>query len=307
MTNSKRKVNAKKTPPSVTKNVPNSKDLGVYAPLAMPMTSYISKVGVHTTLWMFVALYLPRTKFFLGELVDLEWGEQNQVSLDQPQHPFLDALTVNPASTLIYICLGAAILQMMWAGTMRDWWLKLGVRGSEDERRTEIALLNRQKFTITRNACAATIAASFFIHFILILFGAPITSLVLKTYLLSLLISIITVYPPAYTIGISITGNNSASIVNRWTWVRLFTEFQVRNPVERNFVYSEVGTVVGCWLGIIPLALDWIRPWQAWPLTPAFGAIAGYIIATLSALTVSIVVQLAEDHRRAQDSLEKSE
>ncbi|PPQ81378.1 hypothetical protein CVT25_015899 [Psilocybe cyanescens] len=305
MTNSKNKSKAQKPPPNVTKNIANPKDLGVSAPLAMPMTSYISMVGVHSTLWMFVALYLPRTKFFLGELVDSEWNELNQVSRDHPQHLFLDALTANPASTLIYICTGAAILQSMWAGVMRDWWLKLGIRGSEDERRTEIAFLDRQKLTISRNACTATIAASFLIHFILVLFGAPITSLRLKTYLLALLISIITVYPPAYTIGIPTRGNSSASIVNRWSWVRLFTEFQARNPVERNFVYSAVGTVIGCWLGIIPIALDWVRPWQAWPLTPAFGAIGGYITSTLSALTVSTVIQLAEDHKRAQDSLEK--
>lgn len=35
-----------------------------------------------------------------------------------------------------------------------------------------------------------------------------------------------------------------------------------RNGVERALVFPAIGTVVGCWLGIIPIALDWDRPWQ---------------------------------------------
>ena len=50
-------------------------------------------------------------------------------------------------------------------------------------------------------------------------------SLVLKTYLLALLISIATVYTPALVLGIPTLGNDSASVVKHWTWVRLFAEF----------------------------------------------------------------------------------
>lgn len=67
----------------------------------------------------------------------------------------------------------------------------------------------------------------------------------------------------------------------------------------------------------MPIALDWDRPWQvslmisfwsplrfkydqAWPLTPAFGAITGYISSSIVALTVSSVVDLAEQHAKGQ-------
>ena len=50
-------------------------------------------------------------------------------------------------------------------------------------------------------------------------------SLILKTYLLALLISIATVYTPALVLGIPTFDNNSTSVVKRWTWIRLFTEF----------------------------------------------------------------------------------
>ena len=58
---------------------------------------------------------------------------------------------------------------------------------------------------------------------------------------------------------------------------------------------------MGSWIGAIPIALDWDRPWQAWPLTPAYGAIAGYIIASLAALTVAAINFLAVEHLRAQE------
>ncbi|KAG1748211.1 hypothetical protein EDB19DRAFT_1905264 [Suillus lakei] len=35
----------------------------------------------------------------------------------------------------------------------------------------------------------------------------------------------------------------------------------------------------------LPIALDWDRPWQAWPLTPLFGGIAGYIVGSPPALS----------------------
>ncbi|KAF8909756.1 GPI biosynthesis protein family Pig-F-domain-containing protein [Gymnopilus junonius] len=260
--------------------------------VSLPMTSYISVVGVHTTLWSFVALYLPRTQL-LGDLANSTWDNTPISSRDRPQHPSL-------TPTLLYICIGAVVLQSWWAGYLRDWWLKLGVRGTEEERKTEIALLNRQRLSIARNAWAATMAASFIIYCILLSFGAPITSLTLKTYLLALLVSVMAVFPPAYAIGVPTLGGNSASIVQRWTWVRLFVEFSSRNPVERALVYPAIGTVLGCWLGVIPIALDWDRPWQAWPLTPAFAAIAGYIVSSITALTVNSVVDLAEQHANAQ-------
>ena len=33
-------------------------------------------------------------------------------------------------------------------------------------------------------------------------------------------------------------------------------------PMERALVYPVVGTVIGAWAGVFPLALDWDEPWQ---------------------------------------------
>jgi len=37
---------------------------------------------------------------------------------------------------------------------------------------------------------------------------------------------------------------------------------RIRTPIERAMVYPAVGAVLGSWLGAIPIALDWDRPWQ---------------------------------------------
>lgn len=39
-----------------------------------------------------------------------------------------------------------------------------------------------------------------------------------------------------------------------------------------------VGTLVGAWLGAIPIPLDWDRDWQKWPVTIVTGAYLGWAI-----------------------------
>ena len=54
-------------------------------------------------------------------------------------------------------------------------------------------------------------------------------------------------------------------LVRRPLLTRIFpflTQSRIRNPVERALVYPALGTVIGGWLGVIAIALDWDRPWQ---------------------------------------------
>lgn len=39
-----------------------------------------------------------------------------------------------------------------------------------------------------------------------------------------------------------------------------------------------LATVLGAWIGAIPIPLDWDRPWQVWPISCTYGAIGGYLI-----------------------------
>jgi hypothetical protein len=40
------------------------------------------------------------------------------------------------------------------------------------------------------------------------------------------------------------------------------TKNSTKAPLERALVYPAIGAVLGTWLGVLPMALDWDRPWQ---------------------------------------------
>jgi len=154
MTNRHRnKTKAQSTTPNVSNISTSAKSMGTGPndPAIWPMTSYISIVCVHTTLWVFVALYLPRSMSLIN-LDNPEWDSVRVTSRDRPQHPFFEALTAHPTSTLLSICLGGTILQSWWAGWTRDWWLRLGIRGTSDEKRLERAFHDGQKFSVCNSA-----------------------------------------------------------------------------------------------------------------------------------------------------------
>lgn len=109
-----------------------------------PFARYTSVVGVHTTLLAFTALFLPRTTF-LFELTKPSPDSAFITSRDKPQHPFLEALTLSPASTLASICLGVVMLQGWWGGWVRNWWVDYALRGTHDEKKLDRLLVERQR------------------------------------------------------------------------------------------------------------------------------------------------------------------
>ncbi|KAH6877370.1 GPI biosynthesis protein family Pig-F-domain-containing protein [Coprinopsis sp. MPI-PUGE-AT-0042] len=174
-----------------------------------------------------------------------------------------------------------------WSEWLRRWWIDSISNEAEEAKQVERRFFSRERLQPLLKVAGTLITASVGTHLLLVIFGAHIDKYVAKTYLLALLLVILAVLPPTYLLGPPGFGVDNASLVKRWTWVRMFAELSARNPIERSIIYPSVGTVVGCWLGIIPIALDWERPWQAWPLTPAYGAILGYIIASIAALTAN--------------------
>ncbi|KAJ7764625.1 GPI biosynthesis protein family Pig-F-domain-containing protein [Mycena maculata] len=259
-----------------------------------PFARYASVVGVHTTLLAFSALFLPRsTEFealsFLRPVVD----SMQLTSRDRPQHPFLDALTGSPVATLAWLCVGAAVLQSWWAGWVRAWAIDFALHGAGIERKLDMARADARKFVNLRDAWLTTAAFSVFFHVLLILFGAPLASHIGQTALLALLLSLLAVFPSAYTLGSPFVP------ASRTAWDRLFAEFSARTPIERALLYPAAGALAGAWLGVIPIALDWDRPWQAWPLPPTLGAVLGHILTSIAALTTSAVRFFADEHLRA--------
>ncbi|KIK68401.1 hypothetical protein GYMLUDRAFT_35812 [Collybiopsis luxurians FD-317 M1] len=284
-------------------NVPTGESLVSHEdPPFFPFARYTSLVGVNSSLMVFVGLFFPRSTTLLNS----DTYPAQRTSRDRPQHPFLDPLTASPVSTLAYICFGIMILQAWWGGWVRHWWIDQNLKGTKEDKKMQRRDLDGRKFAQYLKAWIFVLGTSIVLYAVLVFLGAPFLSCAPQTYLLALLLAILTIVPPAYTFGPISVSSETESLLIRLSWTRLFAEFQIRGPVERAMVYPAVGTIIGSWLGVIPIALDWDRPWQVWPLTPAYGALIGYITASMAALTVSGIKALADEHIRALNNNRQS-
>ncbi|KAI0752851.1 GPI biosynthesis protein family Pig-F-domain-containing protein [Daedaleopsis nitida] len=262
-----------------------------------PFARYTSIVGVHTSLLAFSALILPGTS--LTSFAPWVSSNRTEAAEEQRSRDISHLLTESPLRTVAWICVGAFIVQSWWAGWIRQWSLEVREQKKDQaeatQKKFERKEWKKQRVVVYAQAAAMTFVASFVFYVITVLFGAPYP---LETYSMSLLLAVLTVLPPAYTLGSPSFAPDSPSLVNRLTWTRLFAELSPRTPIERALVYPAAGAVTGCWLGAIPIGLDWERPWQAWPLTPTFGAVGGSIVGSLVALVVSATLELAQTGRQ---------
>ncbi|KAI0293643.1 GPI biosynthesis protein family Pig-F-domain-containing protein [Multifurca ochricompacta] len=220
--------------------------------------------------------------------------------LDKPQHPFLAPITTRPVLTLTWACLGAILLVPWWAGSLRQ-WAHNGTLGSRSVQERLEGDPHKQRDIW--NASIFTVYTALALHGVIILFGAPFIQYVQHTALLALLLALYTTFPPAYVLGPPrlglpfLSASASNAIVQNDLWVRIFAERNTRNPPERALLYPTYGAFLGAWCGVIPIGLDWDRPWQAYPLTPAAGASLGYITGALLALGANLLFFFAEADR----------
>lgn len=101
---------------------------------------------------------------------------------------------------------------------------------------------------------------------VLVLLGSPISTHLIETGLLALVLSTLTIQPL-----LTVHGFNSEF------WFDLIS--MRLKPTE--LVCSSWFALLGAWLGVIPLALDWDRPWQAYPVTIVLGAYMGYVTGSV--------------------------
>jgi GPI ethanolamine phosphate transferase 2/3 subunit F len=100
--------------------------------------------------------------------------------------------------------------------------------------------------------------------------GAPLypPSLILNSGALCLHISVLSCLPLFYAHGVSAPAWRD--VIAAWL------------PFDEAGVWGgAVGCFVGGWLGAIPMALDWDRDWQAWPVTILVGCYAGWAVGRL--------------------------
>jgi GPI ethanolamine phosphate transferase 2/3 subunit F len=87
---------------------------------------------------------------------------------------------------------------------------------------------------------------------IIILFGAPVTTHTPQTLLTALHIALLSSYPLSSSIP--------ANVENIRQLVTL--EYHAEVDVLKWNYWGAIGTVLGAWLGAVPIPLDWDREWQ---------------------------------------------
>ena len=116
------------------------------------------------------------------------------------------------------------------------------------------------------DAVRATAAATLFFYVLATLFGAPLAAYHARTLLLSLLVSLLAVWPAAYALGLPLSNfpEFSPTDPHYARWMRVFAARAPlpRSSAERHLLYAGAGAVLGAWVGAFPIALDWDRPWQ---------------------------------------------
>lgn len=114
----------------------------------------------------------------------------------------------------------------------------------------------------------ATVASLFlanFVFIIVVLMGAPLSMLVAETYILSVHLSLLAIQPVLVLFRLE-----------HDQLCKFFTVDAIYSKILSNTVLcSTFFSFVGAWLGVIPIPLDWDRPWQQWPITILTGAYLG--------------------------------
>lgn len=96
-----------------------------------------------------------------------------------------------------------------------------------------------------------------------VLHGAPVTTHIPQTLLLATHLSLLSCVPLFYAHGVS---------SYRWR-----TLYSLLAPIDE-LMGAALGTIVGAWIGAIPIPLDWDREWQKWPVTVVTGAYMGWAV-----------------------------
>ncbi|GAA5979461.1 hypothetical protein JCM11641_005402 [Rhodosporidiobolus odoratus] len=130
-------------------------------------------------------------------------------------------------------------------------------------------------------AVGMTLGGTAVFHVCAVLLGAPLFSNFTETFLLSFLVSILSVLP----LAIAVPPLNSTN--ERYVWLRLFSALSPEDDLEFALLAPALGAIIGCWSGAIPIPLDWDRPWQKWPTTCVLGALFGHAAGSVLSLFVT--------------------
>ncbi len=114
--------------------------------------------------------------------------------------------------------------------------------------------------------------------YVTVCFGAPAFTHYRETFSFSALLAVLAVLPT-----IAVFGPDTEDLAKVYLDTGITGD---GDPLAGLLFTNALGAVVGAWLGAFPIPLDWDRPWQAWPITCAIGAVVGNLVAGVWSLIV---------------------
>ncbi|KAJ3463191.1 hypothetical protein MRS44_007977 [Fusarium solani] len=179
-----------------------------------------------------------------------------------------EALVADPVSTLQIGLPVVAVIQTLYVTLCLPAAGSSGAKGSKKLRPGEKKKSDTREPKAFATAVISLVLALILtpvLHILFVLFGAPFLTHASHTFLCAAHIAVLAIYPIFY-----VRGSDP---------VPLQAVVSVSAPFDQTFG-GFVGTVVGAWLGAVPIPLDWDREWQKWPVTIVAGAYIGYFVGS---------------------------
>ncbi|KAK7103552.1 phosphatidylinositol-glycan biosynthesis class F protein-like [Littorina saxatilis] len=116
----------------------------------------------------------------------------------------------------------------------------------------------------------AVVCACIVFHVLAILFGAPALESSRETFHFAMLLTCVAVLPACCVLG-----------ADGEKWIAVYVQSRPELGKETVIYITTITSVVGAWLGAVPIPLDWDRPWQVWPVSCVLGSLFGYCLGLL--------------------------
>lgn len=123
-------------------------------------------------------------------------------------------------------------------------------------------------------ATAEALLLSPVMFIVMVLMGAPLYGFRTETFVLACHVSLIMVQPVLVAAGLDHERLKHLLMLERI--YKLIFSSQV--------LTGTLFTALGAWMGVIPIPLDWDRPWQQWPITILAGAYVGAFVGPVLGL-----------------------
>ncbi|KAF8262313.1 GPI biosynthesis protein family Pig-F-domain-containing protein [Lactarius quietus] len=146
------------------------------------------------------------------------------------------------------------------AGSLRR-WIHDGTLGSRSIHSHPQGDTHKRRDTW--NACVFIAYTALALHAVIVLLGAFV-HYVLHTVSPSPAYTLYTLGPPRLGL-LLLSASASSAIAQNDLWIRIFGHRNTRKSAELCLLYPTYGAYLGACFGVIPIDLDWDRPWQAYP------------------------------------------